>query len=101
MENPFKKRDNLYSKNSLWSDLKNSTRQAGIKTTYTAMLLYFAYQRKDENGDFLILLNFTNAPLKVDDSIPLANYQLAISNYGEKENDFLLPWEARIYKLSM
>lgn len=58
----------------------------------------FAYQRKDKNGDFLIILNFTIAPLVVDDSISLANYQLAISNYGEKENDLLLPWESRIYR---
>ena len=57
----------------------------------------FAYQRKDENGDFLVILNFTSAPLKIDDSISLTEYNLAISNYGKKENDFLLPWEARIY----
>lgn len=47
MKNPFNNRNNLYSENSLWSNLRHCTRQAGIKTTYTAMLLYFAYQRKE------------------------------------------------------
>ncbi len=57
----------------------------------------FVYRRSDENEDYLILLNFSNAPKVVDTIIPLANYELSISNYS-KEATFLLPWEARIYR---
>jgi len=36
-----------FSEVKLWSKLKNYARQAGLKTVYTALLLFYAYKRSD------------------------------------------------------
>lgn len=59
---------------------------------------FFAYQRKDDNDDFFILLNFTNTPLKIDMPVSIEDYNLVISNYGPEPDEYLLPWEARVYR---
>jgi len=61
----------------------------------------FIYRRWDENGDFMILLNFTSDTQAFDTKLKdsLSAYQIAKSNYSEK-SEALLPWEARIYRKS-
>lgn len=57
----------------------------------------FAYRRWDADGEFLIVLNFNNEPQKIPFLTPDLN--LALSNYKKEEiSDWLLPWEARIYR---
>ena len=47
INNPFKKYINRFAESKFWRKLSFYARQAGIKTTYAALLLFFAYQRKD------------------------------------------------------
>jgi len=56
----------------------------------------FAYRRWDEQGDFVVVLNFTSTPKTYELPIDLSNYQMMLSNY-QTANEFLLPWEARVY----
>lgn len=56
----------------------------------------FAYRRWDEQGDFVVVLNFTSAPKTYELPVDLNNYQMMLSNY-QTANEFLLPWEARVY----
>jgi len=39
-----------FSEIKLWSKLKKFARQAGVKTVYTVLLLFYAYKRKDTPG---------------------------------------------------
>ena len=57
----------------------------------------FAYERKDEEGTFLILLNFTDEPLLVANFVNVDSYQLLMHNYTSR-SFYLRPREARIYK---
>ena len=56
----------------------------------------FAYRRWDEEGDFLILLNFSDDASSFAGSLDLGNYKLLRSNYNEADSA-LRPWEARVY----
>ncbi len=47
MKNPFEKYTEKFSENRLWKKLKNFAAQAGVKTVYSALLLYYAYRRKE------------------------------------------------------
>ncbi|MFK8101724.1 MAG: YkvA family protein [Saprospiraceae bacterium] len=47
MKNPFEKYTEKFSENRLWKKLKNFATQAGVKTVYSALLLYYAYRRKE------------------------------------------------------
>ncbi|MEQ8706696.1 MAG: YkvA family protein [Phaeodactylibacter sp.] len=47
MENPFRSYINKFSEHRLWEKLRNYARQAGLKTVYSALLLFYAYRRKD------------------------------------------------------
>lgn len=47
MRNPFKKYADKFSENKFWNKLKHYTRQAGLKTIYSALLLFYAYKRKE------------------------------------------------------
>lgn len=60
----------------------------------------FAYRRWDEQGDFIICLNFSDNPLVLPAEISLVQYQLVHSNYANDDGQQLRAWEARIYKLS-
>lgn len=53
---PFKKIDKarlsatyqkFFTEQGFWLKVKNYARKAGLKTTYTALLLYFAFRRKE------------------------------------------------------
>lgn len=47
MKNPFKKYGDTFSENSLLSKIKQYFRDAGIKVVYSALLLYYAFTRKE------------------------------------------------------
>ncbi|MEM6963132.1 MAG: YkvA family protein [Bacteroidota bacterium] len=46
-KNIFKKYADKFSELKLWEKLKNYAKQAGQKTVYTVLLLYFAFKRND------------------------------------------------------
>ncbi len=43
----IEKYKNRFSEVKLWSKLKNYAQQAGLKTVYSALLLFYAYKRSD------------------------------------------------------
>ena len=45
--NPYKK---FFSENRFWKKIKKYAQQAGSKTIYMALLLFYAYRRKDTPG---------------------------------------------------
>ncbi len=45
--NPFKKYSDKFSEFNFWGKIKNYAIQAGQKTIYTALLLYYAFKRPD------------------------------------------------------
>ncbi|RMG80861.1 MAG: DUF1232 domain-containing protein [Bacteroidetes bacterium] len=47
MKNPFKKFSASFSENKFWKKIKSFGREAGLKTVYTALLLYYAFKRKE------------------------------------------------------
>ncbi len=61
----------------------------------------FFYKRWDNEGSFLVLLNFTGNPLSIDIDEDLLNYTSIISNYNNSlTSEPLKPWEARLLKRS-
>lgn len=47
MKNPFRSYIDKFSENQFWNKLKFFARQAGLKTVYSALLLFYAYRRSD------------------------------------------------------
>lgn len=47
MKNKLKPYIDRFSENEFWQKLQRFARQAGIKTVYSALLLFYAYRRKD------------------------------------------------------
>ncbi|MBI5915253.1 MAG: DUF1232 domain-containing protein [Bacteroidetes bacterium] len=47
MENPFKKYARQFSENRLFQKLQTYTRQAGLKVVYSALLMFYAFRRKE------------------------------------------------------
>jgi len=45
--NPFKKYSDKFSEINFWEKIKNYAIQAGQKTVYTALLLYYAFKRSE------------------------------------------------------
>jgi len=45
--NPFKKYNSLFSEFKLWEKLKNYAKSAGQKTVYSALLMFYAFKRKE------------------------------------------------------
>lgn len=56
----------------------------------------YAYRRWDENGEFLVLLNFSDEKMEAFPK-PKRDAALIIGNY-EKEGKVLKAWEARVYR---
>ncbi len=56
----------------------------------------YAYKRWDEDGAFLVVLNFSDHQLSLSNFVDIDNYKLVKSNY-QARSIFLRPWEARIY----
>ena len=50
MKKVIEKYKGRFSEIKLWSKLKRFARQAGVKTVYTVLLLFYAYKRKDTPG---------------------------------------------------
>ena len=48
--NPFKKHKNEYSETKLWEKLKNYAKAAGQRTVYSALLMFYAFKRKETPG---------------------------------------------------
>lgn len=47
MNNPFKKYIKKFSEVKLWEKMKHYTKVAGLKSTYTVLLLFYAFKRKE------------------------------------------------------
>jgi len=47
MKNPFKSYISRFSENKFWKKIARFARHAGVKTVYSALLLFYAYQRKE------------------------------------------------------
>lgn len=47
MKNIIRKYKSRFSEAKLWEKLKKYASQAGVKTVYTALLLFYAYKRKE------------------------------------------------------
>lgn len=47
MKNKLKPYVNRFSESRFWQKLQRFAKQAGIKAVYSALLLFYAYQRKD------------------------------------------------------
>ncbi|MFT4666967.1 MAG: oligo-1,6-glucosidase [Gammaproteobacteria bacterium] len=56
----------------------------------------FVYERKDEEGSYIILLNHSDREQKND--LNLADYELDFYNLVNSEKEKLAPWEGRTYK---
>ncbi|MEZ5041292.1 MAG: YkvA family protein [Saprospiraceae bacterium] len=68
-----------FSEVKLWHKLTSYARQAGIKTVYTALLMFFAYRRKDTpkwaKNIIIGLLGYFLAPIDiVPDLSPFVGY---------------------------
>ncbi|MGK0365290.1 MAG: uncharacterized membrane protein YkvA (DUF1232 family) [Saprospiraceae bacterium] len=89
MKNPFKKYAEDFSENSFWAKIKGYARQAGLKTAYSGLLLYYAYRRHDTPSwaKKLILgvLGYFISPLDaLPDLTPLIGYtdDLGVLTFG-------------------
>lgn len=59
----------------------------------------FAFQRKDEDETFFIILNFSEAPIPIIRYLHDANnWKLEISNYKKASQAIIRPWEARVFR---
>ncbi len=57
----------------------------------------FTYRRWDEQGDFIITLNFTDNQQDIPTEVPIAAYNVVHSNYPTGKTEQLRPREARMY----
>ncbi len=89
MKNPFKKYSGEYSEKKLWAKFKNYAKQAGTKVVYSALLLFYAYRRKDTptwaKNIILGTLGYLIAPIDaIPDLTPLLGYtdDLGVLSFG-------------------
>jgi len=47
MKNPFEPHKKKFSENKFWKKITAQVKKIGMKTVYMALLLYYAYKRKD------------------------------------------------------
>lgn len=47
IKNPFGKYAMMFSEQNLWNKISRFAKQAGIQVIYSALLLYYAFKRKD------------------------------------------------------
>ena len=79
MKNPFSKYASKFSEFGLWRKIHNYGRQAGIKTVYSALLLYYAFRRKETpawaKNIILGILGYFLAPFDaIPDISPIIGY---------------------------
>ena len=89
MENPFKKYADFFSENSLLGKIKDYFREAGIKTIYSALLLFYAFTRKETpvwaKNIILGTLGYFIAPIDaLPDLTPFLGYtdDLGVLSFG-------------------
>ena len=89
MKNPFNKYADFFSENSLLGKIKNYFQQAGIKVVYSALLLYYAFTRKETpvwaKNIILGILGYFIAPIDaLPDLTPLIGYtdDLGVLSFG-------------------
>ena len=89
MKNPFEKYTSKFSENKLWKKIKSFAQQAGIKTIYSALLLFYAYRRKETpawaKNIILGTLGYFLAPIDaIPDLSPLIGYtdDLGVLSFG-------------------
>ena len=89
MKNPFHKYSKLFSENKLWQKLNQYAKSAGMKTVYTALLLFFAYQRQETpvwaKNIILGTIGYFLAPIdSIPDLTPLLGYtdDIGVLSFG-------------------
>ena len=89
MKNPFKKYADFFSENSLLKKIKNYFKEAGTKVIYSALLLYYAFTRKETpiwaKNIILGVLGYFIAPIDaLPDLTPILGYtdDLGVLSFG-------------------
>lgn len=89
MKNPFKKYADFFSENSLLGKIKDYFKEAGLKVVYSALLLYYAFRRKETpvwaKNIILGVLGYFIAPLDaLPDLTPIIGYtdDLGVLSFG-------------------
>ena len=89
MKNPFKKYSAFFSENKMAEKIARYFRQAGLKVVYSALLLYYAFTRKETpvwaKNIILGVLGYFVAPFDaIPDISPLIGYtdDLGILSFG-------------------
>ncbi len=89
MKNPFQKYGKLFSEDGLWNKITNYAKQAGLKAVYTALLLFYAYRRKDTpswaKNIILGTLGYFLAPIDaIPDLTPIIGYtdDIGVLSFG-------------------
>ena len=89
MKNPFKKYADFFSENSLLNKIKNYFKEAGTKVVYSALLLYYAFTRKETpvwaKNIILGVLGYFIAPIDaLPDLTPIIGYtdDLGVLSFG-------------------
>ncbi len=89
MENPFKKYIRHFSENHLLIKVQRYAREAGLKVVYSALLLYFAFTRKETpvfaKNIILGVLGYFISPIDaLPDLTPIIGYtdDLGVLSFG-------------------
>ena len=89
MKNPFKRYTAFFSENSLLKKIRNYFKEAGVKVVYSALLLYYAFVRKETpvwaKNIILGVLGYFVAPIDaLPDLTPLIGYtdDLGVLSFG-------------------
>ncbi|MEO1263717.1 MAG: YkvA family protein [Bacteroidota bacterium] len=89
MKNPFKKYADFFSENKLLIKIKNYFKEAGTKVIYSALLLYYAFSRKETpvwaKNIILGVLGYFIAPIDaLPDLTPIIGYtdDLGVLSFG-------------------
>ncbi|MCO6488442.1 MAG: DUF1232 domain-containing protein [Phaeodactylibacter sp.] len=89
MKNPFKPYIRQFSESKFWKKIAHFAQQAGVKTVYSALLLFYAYRRKETptwaKSIVLGTLGYLIAPFDaLPDLTPIIGYtdDLGVLSFG-------------------
>ncbi|MCB0578567.1 MAG: DUF1232 domain-containing protein [Phaeodactylibacter sp.] len=89
MKNPFKPYIRQFSESKFWEKISHFAQQAGVKTVYSALLLFYAYRRKETptwaKSIVLGTLGYLIAPFDaLPDLTPIIGYtdDLGVLSFG-------------------
>lgn len=89
MENPFKKYSRLFSENRLLNKIHTYFKEAGLKTVYSALLLFYSFTRKETpvwaKNIILGVLGYFISPIDaIPDLTPILGYtdDLGVLSFG-------------------